>query len=57
LSYALKGAVTAFAHNDLTAQIVTLKTQVNAMVHAAFKLNTDKIVLIEEAAKDPYGTV
>jgi hypothetical protein len=57
LSYALKGAVTAFAHNDLTTLIVTLKTQVTAMVHAAFKLNTDKIVLIEEATKDPYGTV
>ena len=44
-------------HESLTAQIVALETQVNAVVYTAFALTPDEIDLIERATKYPYGEV
>lgn len=44
-------------HNDLTAQIIALETQLNAVVYEAFDLTPDEIALIEEATRYPYGAV
>lgn len=44
-------------HNDLTAQIITLETRMNAIVYDAFGLDDGERQLIEATTKYPYGEV
>lgn len=44
-------------HQQLTAQIVTLETNINRAVYLAFDLTGDEIALVEAATKYPYGAV
>jgi hypothetical protein len=44
-------------HDDLTAIIIRLETELNAHVYALFDLTPDEIAIIEESTKYPYGAV
>ena len=44
-------------HADLTAQIITPETRMNAIVYHAFDLTPEERQLIEETTKYPYGEV
>ncbi|MAU12414.1 MAG: hypothetical protein CL607_21500 [Anaerolineaceae bacterium] len=44
-------------HQQLTQQIITLETRMNAIVYDAFDLTPEERQLIEETTKYPYGEV
>jgi hypothetical protein len=44
-------------HQQLTAQIIVLETELNRHVYALFKLTPEKIQIIETSTKYNYGEV
>lgn len=44
-------------HDQLTAEIVRLETELNERVYALFDLNAEEIKIVEETTKYAYGEV